>query len=74
MPINVAMQEPRARIVSHETDRYVVPNIPSGHYIAPYGVDVVVLIAPCTANDIKGVSVQMEWVLQCRKSQRSVGR
>ena len=64
MPINVAVEEPRARIVSLESDRDVIARVPDAHDIAFDGVDVVISRATGAADNVEGVSVQVNRVLE----------
>jgi hypothetical protein len=64
MPVNVAVEEPRARIVSEESDRDVIAGAPDAHDIAFDGVVVVISRAAGAADDVEGVSVQVNRVLE----------
>ena len=63
MPINVAVEEPWARIVREESDCDIVSSIADTHNIATYGVIVVVGRIPSAANYGEGVPVQVNGVL-----------
>jgi hypothetical protein len=64
MPINVAVKEPRPRVVSEESDRDVISRVPDAHDIAFDGVVEVISLAAGAANDVEGVSVQVNRVLE----------
>jgi hypothetical protein len=68
MPIDVAVEEPRARIVSEESDRDVIVRVSDAHDIAFDGVDKVITLAAGTADDMEGVSVQVNRVLESSPS------
>jgi hypothetical protein len=55
MPINVAVEEPRARIVSEESDRdiIVIGNVPDAHDIADDRVVKVICFAAGAADDVE---------------------
>jgi hypothetical protein len=42
MPINVAVQEPRAGVVSEESDRDIIAVVADVHNVADDGVDIVI--------------------------------
>ena len=63
MPINVTMEEPRARIVSAEPERDIISRSTDVHSVASNRVCIVVRRTACNTNDVKGVTVEMEWVL-----------
>ncbi len=66
MPVNVAVEEPRARIVSEESDRdvIVIGDVPDAHDIADDRVVEVISLATGAADDVEGVSVQVNRVLE----------
>ncbi len=66
MPINVAVEEPRARIISKESDRDIITRIrvPVAHDIANHGIVIVISRVAGAADDVEGVSVQVNWVLE----------
>lgn len=64
MPINVAVEEPRARVVSEESDRNVIARVPDAHNIADDGIVEVISFAVGAADDVEGVSVQVNRVLE----------
>ena len=64
MPIDVAVEEPRPRIVSEESDRHVIVPVPDAHDIAFDGVIEVISAAAGATDDVEGVSVQVNRVLE----------
>ena len=42
MPVNVAVEEPRAGVIGEEADGDIVAGIANAHDIADYGIDEVV--------------------------------
>ena len=63
MPINVAMEEPRAWVVCIETESHVVAGLADIDDITPDWVSVVVRRAACDTDDVKSVAVKVERVL-----------
>ena len=51
MPVDVAVEEPRARVIGGETEGNLVTSDTSGNDVAENGVVPVVIGAPCTTND-----------------------
>jgi len=64
MPIDVAVEEPRARIISKESDRDIIARVPNAHDIAKNGIVIVISLVAGAADDVEGVSVQVNWVLE----------
>jgi len=66
MPINVAVEEPRARVVSEESDRdvIVIVYVPDAHDIADDGAVKVISLVAGAADDVERVSVQVNGVLE----------
>ncbi len=66
MPIIVAVEEPRASIISKESDRDVIARVrvPDAHDIANHGIVKVISLVAGAADDVEGVSVQVNWVLE----------
>ena len=64
MPIDVAVEEPRTRIVGVEADRNVVTSVANTHNIANHGVNEVVGRIPSTTDHREGVPVQVNGVLK----------
>ena len=63
MPVNVAMEKPRPRVISHKPNRNVISRIAHADYVTNYGVDPVVGTVSCTANDIERMAMKMDGVL-----------
>ena len=63
MPVNMAMEEPRAWVVCVETECHVVAGLADVDNITPDWVGVVVCRATCDTDDVKGVAVKVERVL-----------
>ena len=53
MPINVAVEEPRSRIVREESDRDFISNVTYTHDISNNRVLEVVQLAPCAPNHME---------------------
>ena len=51
MPVDVAVEEPRARVIGGEAEGNLVTSDTSGNHVAEDGVVPVVIGAPCAAND-----------------------
>ena len=64
VPINVAMQEPRSRVVRSETERDIVTGASDAHDITANRVGVVVRRASSNAHDVKSMTMEMERMLQ----------
>ena len=64
MPIDVAVEEPRAGIISEESDRDVIARVPDAHDIAFDGIVEVISAAAGAPDDVEGVSVQVNRVLE----------
>ena len=63
MPIDVAVEEPRARVVRVESERHIVACLSNVDNITSHWVGVVVSRAACDTDDVKGVTMEMEWML-----------
>ena len=63
VPIDVAVKEPRPRIVSLESDRDIIIREAEADHVAHDGVVVVVRRATRAADDVEDMSVQVDWVL-----------
>ena len=74
MPINVAVEEPWARIVSEESDRdvIVIGYVSDAHNIADDRVVEVICLVAGAADDVEGVSVQVNGVLESVTSTVSI--
>lgn len=60
VPVDMAMQEPRSRIVRHESNRRIVAHISSIDRIPPHGVVVIINRAACASNGPERMAMQME--------------
>ena len=58
VPVDVAVEEPRAGVVGRETNRNVVSRRASADSVTLGRVDVVVAVVSGTANDVEGVLLQ----------------
>jgi hypothetical protein len=63
MEVNMTVKEPRAWVVGAEADRDIVRRLADADHVALRRVDVVVRRLAGTANDVEGVTVQMERML-----------
>jgi hypothetical protein len=63
VPIDVAMQEPRTRIVSEESERHIIPRISYAHDVADDRVVIVVSRISGTADHVEVMPVQVDRVL-----------
>ena len=63
VPIDVAVQEPRAKIVSEESDRHIIPCISHAHDIADDRVVIVVSRTSSTADHVEVVPMQVDRML-----------
>ncbi len=63
VPIDVTVEEPRARVVSEEPDRDVISATAHAHDVADDRIVEVVRRVSGTADDMKGVPVQVHRVL-----------
>ena len=63
MPIDVAVKEPRPRVVGLEPDRDIIVRVAEADNVAHDGVVVVVRRASRAADDVEDVSVQVDRVL-----------
>lgn len=63
MPVDMAMQEPRSRVVSYKTDRNIVGTATDADGVTARRVSIVVCRTTGGANDVEGMAVQMEGVL-----------
>ena len=64
MPVNVTVEEPRARIVRLEPDRDIITLISDAHNVTDDGVIIVVGVIARAANNVERVTVQVHGVLQ----------
>ena len=63
MPVNVAVEEPRAGIVSDETNRDIIPSVTNAHDIPNNGVVKIVGRVASAADHIEVVAMQMNRML-----------
>ena len=66
MPIDVAMEEPWSRVISHKTNRDLIPRIAHVDYVTHYRVVPVIRTIPCTADDIERMAMEMDGMLSRR--------
>jgi hypothetical protein len=66
MPIDVAMEEPWPRVISHKTNRDFISCIAYADHITHYRVIPIIGTVPCTANDPEGMAVKMDGMLTRR--------
>jgi len=60
VPVDMAVEDPRARVIGTEAESYV-PRVHSDD-IAARGIDVVRNGLPSGFDDIKGMAMQVEWM------------
>lgn len=63
MPVNVAVEEPRTRIICAEPERHIVSCIANADDVTSNRVGVVVRRAASHTDNIEVMTVQMEGVL-----------
>jgi hypothetical protein len=64
VPVNVAVEEPRARVISEESDRdIIVRRVANAHDVADDRVIVVVGRVTSAPDDVERMSVQVDGVL-----------
>jgi hypothetical protein len=63
VPVNVAVEEPRAGIVGEETNRDIIPSLTNTHYIPNNGVVKVVGRVTSAADHMEVVAMQMNRML-----------
>jgi hypothetical protein len=63
VPIDVAVQEPRTRIVSEESERHIIPCISHAHDVADDWVVIVVSRTSSTADHVEVAPMQVDRVL-----------
>ena len=66
MPINMAMEEPRARVVRQKTNRNIISSSANADYVTHYRVVPVIGTIPSTANDMERMAMKMDGVLTRR--------
>jgi hypothetical protein len=63
MPVDMAVEKPWSRVISHKTDRNIISQISHADHVTQYRVVIVICAVPCTANNIESVSMKMNRVL-----------
>jgi hypothetical protein len=63
MPINMAMEEPRPRIIGDKTNRNLISPIANADYVAQYRVVPVIGTVPGTADDVERMAMKMDRML-----------
>lgn len=63
MPIDMAVENPRSRVIGLKTNRYFISRSANAHYVTKYGVVIVIRTVTCTANDIETMAVKMNGML-----------
>ena len=63
MPVNVAVEEPRARVVSIEPDRDIIAEVAHAHDITDDRVIIVVRVITSTADNEEVMAMQVNWML-----------
>ena len=63
MPVNVAVEEPRARVVSKEPDRDIVAGVADAHDVADDRVIKVIRGISSTADYEEIMAMYVNWVL-----------
>jgi hypothetical protein len=66
MPIDVAVEEPWARVVGEESNRDVISWVANAHDVAYDGVDVIVRRTTGTPDHVERVTMQVDRVLCVR--------
>jgi hypothetical protein len=64
VPVNVAVEEPWARVVGEESYGHIVARIASAHDVADYRIDEVIGRVSGATNNGEGMSVQVNRMLQ----------
>lgn len=59
MPINMAVEKPCPRVISHKTNRNLITRIAHADYVTQYRVVIVIGAVPCTVNYIESVAMKM---------------
>ena len=63
MPVDVTVQVPRTSVISRETESDVVTSCTNADSVAARRVNVVVRRAACSADDVEGMTVQVEGMI-----------
>ena len=64
VPVNVTVEEPRARVVGLEPDRDIIASSSDAHNITDDGVIIVVGLVARATDNVERVAVQVHGVLQ----------
>ena len=64
MPVNVTVEEPRARVVRLEPNRDIIARIPDAHNVTDDGVIIVIGRVARATDNVECVTVQVDGVLQ----------
>ena len=68
MPVNVTVEEPRARVVRLEPDRDIIASSSDAHNVTDDGVIIVVRRVARAADNVECVAVQVDGVLQTNRA------
>ena len=68
VPVNVAVEEPRAGVVREEADRDIVTGVADAHDVPNHGIVEVVRGIASATEHVEGVSVQVNGMLYKRYS------
>jgi hypothetical protein len=71
MPVNMAVEEPRPRVISHKTNRNIISLAADADNVTQYRVVPVIGTVPRTANDIERMTVEMDGMLTRRHTWNS---
>lgn len=63
MPIDMAVEEPRPRVISNKTNRDFISRTANADYVTHYRVVIVIGTVPCTANDVESMAMKMDRML-----------
>jgi hypothetical protein len=66
MPINMAVEEPWSRVISHKANRNLISRSADADYVTHYRVVPVIGTVPCAANDPEGMAMKMDRMLTRR--------
>ena len=59
----MAMEEPRPRVISNESNRDFIPRAANADYVTQYWVVIVIGTVSCTANDVESMAMKMDGML-----------
>jgi hypothetical protein len=63
MPIDMAVEEPRTRVVGHKANRNLISRFTNADYVTHYRVVPIVGTVPCTANNMERMAMEMDGML-----------